>query len=29
VPVMPYASFYGGPYVPLPAGDRHLARVRS
>ncbi len=29
VPVMPYAPFYGGPYVPLPAGDRHLARVRS
>ncbi len=26
VPVMPYAPFYGGPYVPLPATGRHLAR---
>ncbi|WPW22786.1 DMT family transporter [Streptomyces sp. HNS054] len=25
VPVMPYAPFYGGPYVPVPVGDRHLA----
>ncbi|WP_167534533.1 DMT family transporter [Streptomyces tendae] len=29
VPLMPYAPFYGGPYVPVPAPDRHLARVRS
>ncbi|MEU1082611.1 DMT family transporter [Streptomyces sp. NPDC005908] len=29
VPLMPYAPFYGGPYVPVPASDRHLARVRS
>ncbi|GAA4134562.1 hypothetical protein GCM10022285_27380 [Streptomyces tunisiensis] len=28
VPVMPYAPFYGGPYVPVPVGDRHLARAR-
>ncbi len=28
VPVMPYAPFYGGPYVPVPLGDRHLARAR-
>ncbi|MCP9995066.1 DMT family transporter [Streptomyces werraensis] len=29
VPVMPYAPFYGGPYVPVPMDDRHLVRVRS
>ncbi|MEU0284276.1 DMT family transporter [Streptomyces sp. NPDC006147] len=29
VPLMPYAPFYGGPYVPVPTPDRHLARVRS
>ncbi|MER7739129.1 DMT family transporter [Streptomyces sp. NPDC096538] len=29
VPLMPYAPFYGGPYVPVPVSDRHLARVRS
>ncbi|CAL9352121.1 DMT family transporter [Streptomyces sp. enrichment culture] len=29
VPVMPYAPFYGGPYVPVPMNDRHLVRVRS
>ncbi|MGX1683010.1 DMT family transporter, partial [Streptomyces althioticus] len=28
VPVMPYAPFYGGPYVPVPVGDRRLARAR-
>ncbi|MGA5798936.1 DMT family transporter [Streptomyces cellulosae] len=28
VPVMPYAPFYGGPYVPLPAG-RPASRARQ
>ncbi|MFF4979043.1 DMT family transporter [Streptomyces sp. NPDC001046] len=26
---LPYAPFYGVPYIPLPVFDRHRARVRS
>lgn len=29
VPLVPYAPFYGGPYVPVPVVDRHRARVTS
>lgn len=29
VPVVTYAPFYGGPYVPVPAVDRHRSRVTS
>ncbi|MFF1274146.1 DMT family transporter [Streptomyces marokkonensis] len=29
VPLVSYAPFYGGPYVPVPAVDRHRARVKS
>ncbi|GGV65189.1 membrane protein [Streptomyces griseoloalbus] len=29
VPLVSYAPFYGGPYVPVPAVDRHRTRVKS
>ncbi|GGW55447.1 DMT family transporter [Streptomyces griseoloalbus] len=29
VPLLSYAPFYGGPYVPVPAVDRHRTRVKS
>jgi drug/metabolite transporter (DMT)-like permease len=29
VPLVSYAPFYGGPYVPVPAVNRHRMRVRS
>ncbi|MBT3154992.1 DMT family transporter [Streptomyces sp. CHD11] len=29
VPMVSYAPFYGGPYVPVPAVDRHRTRVKS
>ncbi|MFE9974052.1 DMT family transporter [Streptomyces hirsutus] len=29
LPVLAYAPFYGGPYVPLPVPDRHRMRVTS
>ncbi|CAL9369600.1 DMT family transporter [Streptomyces pilosus] len=29
VPLVSYAPFYGGPYVPVPVADRHRARVKS
>ncbi|KAF3468831.1 DMT family transporter [Streptomyces sp. Tu 3180] len=28
-PLVSYGPFYGGPYVPVPAVDRHRMRVRS
>ncbi|MEU7469178.1 DMT family transporter [Streptomyces sp. NPDC044984] len=29
VPLVSYAPFYGGPYVPVAVADRHRTRVRS
>ncbi|CAL9655102.1 hypothetical protein SUDANB176_06761 [Streptomyces sp. enrichment culture] len=29
VPLVSYGPFYGGPYVPVPAVDRHRMRVKS
>ncbi|GAA3505087.1 DMT family transporter [Streptomyces prasinosporus] len=29
VPLVSYGPFYGGPYVPVPAVDRHRTHVRS
>ncbi|MFI9820459.1 DMT family transporter [Streptomyces sp. NPDC052013] len=28
-PLVSYAPFYGGPYVPVPTADRHRMRVKS
>ncbi|MFE9774863.1 DMT family transporter [Streptomyces sp. NPDC005931] len=29
LPLVSYAPFYGGPYVPVPAADRHRMRIKS